>query len=69
MLAIIRDDTWNVLNTQHITPKSEKMASPVMAIKRLKDPPTWLGVATTLEKPPTPTHIPKQVPEKYTDCC
>ena len=25
-----------------------------MAIKRLNDPPTWLKVATTLEKPPTP---------------
>ena len=29
---------------------------PVVAIKRLKDPPTWLKVATTLEKPSTPTH-------------
>ena len=27
-----------------------------MAINRLKDPPTWLKVATTLENPPTPTH-------------
>ena len=27
-----------------------------MAINKLKDPPTWLKVATTLEKPPTPTH-------------
>ena len=28
--------------------------SPVVAIHRsLKDPPTWLKVATTLEKPPT----------------
>ena len=26
----------------------------VVAIKRLKDPPTWLKVATTLEKPPNP---------------
>ena len=24
--------------------------------KRLEDPPAWLKVATTLEKPPTPTH-------------
>ena len=30
----------------------------VVAINRLKDPPTWLKVATTLEKPPTPTHWP-----------
>ena len=29
----------------------------VVAIKRLKDPPTWLKVATTLEKSPTPTHL------------
>ena len=28
----------------------------MVAMKRLKDPPTWLKVATTLEKPPTPTH-------------
>ena len=27
--------------------------SPVVAKNRLKDPPTWLKVATTLEKPPT----------------
>ena len=30
--------------------------SPVVAKNTLKDPPTWLKVATTLEKPPTPTH-------------
>ena len=30
---------------------------PVVAIKRLKDLPTWLKVATTLEKAPTPTHL------------
>ena len=30
--------------------------SPVVAINRLKDPPTWLKVATTLETPPIPTH-------------
>ena len=28
-----------------------------MAINRLKDPPTWLKVATTLENPLTPTHV------------
>ena len=31
--------------------------SPVVAIKWLKDPPPWLKVPTTLEKPPTPTYI------------
>ena len=30
--------------------------SPMVAINRLMDPPTWLKVAITLEKPPTPTH-------------
>ena len=30
--------------------------SPVVAIKRSKDPPTWLKVATTLEKKPPTTH-------------
>ena len=29
----------------------------VMAMNRLKDPPQWLKVTTTLEKPPTPTHM------------
>ena len=28
----------------------------MVVINRLKDPPTWLKVATTLEKLPTPTH-------------
>ena len=52
MLDTIRDDTWNALIIQHIIPNS----SPVVAITRLKDPPTWLKMTTTLEKPPTPTH-------------
>ena len=59
MLAKIRDDSWNVLNIQHITPNSKRWDysdTPVVAIKRLKDPPTWMKVATTLEKSqPTPT--------------
>ena len=60
MLATIRDDTCNVLNMQHIPPNSKRWDYSdilVVAIKRLKDLPTWLKVATTLEKPPTPTHI------------
>ena len=28
----------------------------MVAINKLKDPPTWLKVGTTLEKPPTSTH-------------
>ena len=66
MLATIRDDTWNVLNMQHIiNPKFEKMGlirHPRGAINRLKYPPTsWLKVATTLEKPPTPTNTDEMV--------
>ena len=54
MLVWIRDDTWNVHNMQHIIPNSKRWD--YSAINKLKDPPTWLKVATTLEKPPTPTH-------------
>ena len=55
MLATIRNDTWNALNMQHITPNSNS-GDYSEALKRLKDPPTWLKVTTTLEKTPTPTH-------------
>ena len=34
--------------------------SPVVAIKRLKDPSTWLKVATTIEKPHPPPTNPKR---------
>ena len=61
MLATIREDTWNVLNMQHIIPNSKRLDYSDIPggghINRLKDPPTWLKVATTLEKPPTPTHM------------
>ena len=40
MLATIHDDSWNMLNTQHIIPNLERC----------------LKVATTLEKTPTTTH-------------
>ena len=59
MLATIPDDTWNVLNMQHINPNSKSwviQTSPVVALKRLQQPPTWLKVTTTLEKTPTLTH-------------
>ena len=59
MLATIHDDTWNVLNMQDITPNSERCDYSDITgggHKKIKDPPTWLKVATTLEKPPTPTH-------------
>ena len=56
MLATICDDTWNVLDMQHITPYSKRWDYsdiPGGGHKRFKDPPTWLTVAATLEKPPT----------------
>ena len=59
MLATICDDTWNVLNMQHITKIGKDgniQTSPVVAITILKDPPTRLKMATTLEKLPTATH-------------
>ena len=59
MVVTIRDDTWNMLNMQHIIPNLKRWDYsdiPGGGHNRLKDPPTWLKVATTLEKPPTPTH-------------
>ena len=60
MLATIHDDAWNVLNMQHITSNSKQWDYsdiPGGSHNRLKDPPTWLKVATTLEKPQTPPTI------------
>ena len=68
MLATNRDETWNVINMQHITPNSKRrdalaflrwwppptmiiQTSLAVAIKRLKDSPTWLNVATTSKSP------------------
>ena len=59
MLVTNRDDTWNVLNIQYITPDSKRWYHsdiPGGGHKRLMDPPTCLKVATTLEMPPNPTH-------------
>ena len=58
MLATIHDGTWSVLNTQHITPNSERWDYsdiPGDSHKKIKGP-TWLKVATTLKKPLIPTH-------------
>ena len=55
MLLTIHDDTWYVLN-MHITPYSKRWDYSDISgggHKILKDLPTWLKVATTLEKPPT----------------
>ena len=60
MLATARDDTWNMLNMQNITLNLKRLDYsdiPGGGHNRLKDPPTWLKVATTLEKPPNP-HLP-----------
>ena len=57
MLATIRDDTWNVLNMQPITANSKRWDYsdiPCGGHAKIKDPPTWLKVATTLENPPNP---------------
>ena len=51
---------WHMKYAQHAAhnPKFKKIIQtpPVLAIKKLKDPPIWLKVATTLEKHPTPAH-------------
>ena len=47
----------NVLNMQYITPNSKRWDYsniPGGGQKRIKDPSTWLKVATTFEKPPNP---------------
>ena len=55
MLATICDDTWNVFNIQHLTPKDGIIQTPLVAAQKgLKDPLTWFKVATALKKPPTP---------------
>ena len=49
MLVTIRDDTWNVLNIQHITPNS-KIWDYSGDYKKIEGP------AHMVEKPPNPTH-------------
>ena len=59
MLDTIRDDTWNALNMQHVTPNSKRWDYsdiPGGGHKRLNDLPIWQKVATSFEKPPVPTH-------------
>ena len=59
MLATIHDDTWSVPNMQHMTPNSRRRDYSDIrgdGYKKIKDPSTWLKVATTLEKSPPPTH-------------
>ena len=58
MLATIRDDTWNMLNMQHMTLNSKRwdcLDIPGGGTEKIrKGPPTWLKVTTTLEKPQHP---------------
>ena len=59
MLAAICDDTWNVLNMQHITPNSKRWHysdSPSGGHKKIKGPTHMVEGGHTLEKPATPTH-------------
>ena len=61
MLATIRDDTWNVLNMQHITPNSKKngviQTSMVVALQNIKGPTQMVEIGHHLWKksqtPPT----------------
>ena len=59
---VAHNSWWHMKRAQHAVhnPKFRKdgiiQTSPVVAIIRLKDPPTWLKGATMLEKTPTPTH-------------
>ena len=56
MLATIRYDTWNVLNTQHLTQNAKRWDySDILGGGTYKELPTWLKVATTSEIEPHPT--------------
>ena len=46
-----------MMNTKCAQHTAQNPKLRVVAIKRLKDPPTWLRVAITLENTPAPTHI------------
>ena len=57
MLATIRDDTWKVLNIQHITPNLkwwDYSDTPAGGHKNIKEPPYMVEEATTLKKPEPP---------------
>ena len=63
MLATIRDDTWNVLNMQHITLNSKRWDYsdiPGGCHKKIKGPAHMVKMATTLEKPPPPPTGPQE---------
>ena len=57
MLAIIRDDTWNVLNMQHITPNSKRWDCsdiPGGGLKKIKGPAHMVEGGHHLKKSPHP---------------
>ena len=62
MLAIIRDDTWNVLNMQHITPNSKRWDysdTPGGGYKKIKGPAHMVEGGHHLRKAPNthPRHL------------
>ena len=57
MLATIHDDTWNVLNMQHITPNSKRwdyLDIPVGGHKKIKGPAHMVQGGHHLRKAPNP---------------
>ena len=70
MMATICDDTWNVLNMQHITPHSKRRDySDIIGggHKKIKGPTHMTKDGHHLKKPPTPTHEPKADTEGWID--
>ena len=59
MSATIRDDTWNILNMQHITPNLKRWDYWDISSgghKKIKGPAHMVEGGHTSEGPPTPTH-------------
>ena len=59
MLATIRDDTWNVLNIQHITPNSKRQDysdTPGGGHKKIEGPAHMVEGGHHLRKAPNPHH-------------
>ena len=55
IMATIHDETWKVLNMQHITPNSKRWDYsdiPGCGVWKIKDLHTWLMVATKTPPPP-----------------
>ena len=57
MLATIRDDTWNVLNIQHITPSSKRLDysdTPGVGHNKIKEPAYMVEGGHPPRKAPSP---------------